>query len=628
MSEPIATDNSSKSRIFIELGGRFDQVFDQFSSQVIQKIIPELLEILAPALLLYFIVKGWMIMSGRSRDAFSDLIVQVGIMSFLIAIGLSTTQTFRYAHEAFNAVQSILLGGLPTIGEDGTIGNTTTPLTAQTTWVWLQKLWNYMYYGLVEAAEQVLKTLAWYNFGHQILVALLVIVGVLACAYFIFQISTIFILNKVVITLLIAFSPIFFALGVFPPTRDYLQNWLKTAAVYILGLVLVLAVGWMFSSIYMFYVKDIYDLIEGSKSKKGGLIFAFAEVVVAIIMMMFILSYVIKIVPSIAQSLIGKLVSATAFTPGSTVANDVFNTAKQIKDSFTPTPSESKSDGKQTDQKAQNIADQANSGGSAGLKKAASLAGGGRKGGKGQSGGKQRAQSANNHSKSNGFTQAAPLSAFAKGRGGSAQFSSNGANSGPAQSIPVRGDSSLSAGAGSSASKASGNSGASASYSAPASASQFSPNTANPKTSMTSNGGDKAMGASGSVSGYDLNAGSGTNLSQSAPVKAANLASAPSSPNGDASNGSPSGSTPSAPSDATKAANAATPIQASGGSIYSTKSAQAAQQAKAPGQGGIQSDGLGSATIQNNGLQQLKKAQRQSHVVNAANQAGQTPKKR
>ena len=627
MADPTVPNSKG---IFINLGKRIDEIFDSFAVEVIQNLVPELLKIIAPCLLLYFLIKGWLIMSGRTQGAISDLIMQVGMMSFLIAIGLSTTQTFRYAQDAFNTIQSVFLSALPRMPDSNGVSQ---DLSKLDTWFWLQGLWDYMFQGFSNAFDIIWDELEWSDIGYALLLAIVAVCGIGAGCFFLFSISSIFLINKVIITLLIAFSPVFFALGLFPVTRDYLINWAKTASVYLLSMVLLLTVGWMSSSIFEFYVKDIYDLATAVEDdliddEMSGLMAAFVEVSAAIVLMLAILSYVIRLLPSLASSLTGKFMGATAFTTSGNIMDDVQKEVNKLKSAFSTNPSESKSDGKQTDQKAQNIADQANSGGSAGLKKAASLAGGGRKGGKGQSGGKQRAQSANNHSKSNGFTQAAPLSAFAKGRGGSAQFSSNGANSGPAQSIPVRGDSSLSAGAGSSASKASGNSGASASYSAPASASQFSPNTANPKTSMTSNGGDKAMGASGSVSGYDLNAGSGTNLSQSAPVKAANLASAPSSPNGDASNGSPSGSTPSAPSDATKAANAATPIQASGGSIYSTKSAQAAQQAKAPGQGGIQSDGLGSATIQNNGLQQLKKAQRQSHAVNAANQAGQTPKKR
>ena len=538
--------------IFVTLGSRMDAVFDQFSNGVVNSFIPSLLEIIAPCLFLYFLIKGWMIMSGRSRDAFSDLIMEVGIMSFLIAIGLSTTQTFTYAKEAFDWIQSILLSGLP-MNDGGHIRNT---------WGWLQGLWDFMFTGFWEAGNIVWDKLGATDIGYMFLFVLLGVIGLLAAGYYMFVVTTIFIINKIVITILIAFSPVFFALGIFPATRDFFSNWAKTALVYIFSLVLVLVVGCMFSNIFHQYIEMFSKfVIEVKRPNSGldeiaGLMAIYAETVVSVAMMAFILGFVVKQIPALSQGLVGKFIGAGALTTtGAAVVTNVqsynqfSNAMKQI---FSAADNKDNEKNTEQEKKAQEVADQANNAGTAGLKAAAGLMAGIGAGatatattnGANASSGTPGNGGNSGTSSTSGFT-ATPISQFAQGYGGgSAQFSANG-GSGP-NSIPPRGASSIPPSSGSASIQTDGagssapginptSTGMSASYSAPASVGQF---TAGAQSFTTTSGPSaSSTGVSGTMSStYNPNAGSGFTLSQASQINAANLPTGPSTPVGSAQN--------------------------------------------------------------------------------------------
>lgn len=538
--------------IFVTLGSRMDAVFDQFSNGVVNSFIPSLLEIIAPCLFLYFLIKGWMIMSGRSRDAFSDLIMEVGIMSFLIGIGLSTAQTFTYAKEAFDWIQSILLSGLP-MNDGGHIRNT---------WGWLQGLWDFLFTGFWEAGNIVWDKLGATDIGYMFLFVLLGAIGLLAAGYYMFVVTTIFIINKIVITILIAFSPVFFALGIFPVTRDFFANWAKTALVYIFSLVLVLVVGCMFSNIFHQYIEMFWKFVlEVKRPNSGldeiaGLMAIYAETVVSVAMMAFILGFVVKQIPALSQGLVGKFIGAGALTTtGAAVVTNVqsynqfSNAMKQI---FSAADNKDNEKNTEQEKKAQEVADQANNAGTAGLKAAAGLMAGIGAGstatattnGANASSGTPGNGGNSGTSSTSGFT-ATPISQFAQGYGGgSAQFSANG-GSGP-NSIPPRGASSIPPSSGSASIQTGGagssapginptSTGMSASYSAPASVGQF---TAGAQSFTTTSGPSaSSTGVSGTMSStYNPNAGSGFTLSQASQINAANLPTGPSTPVGSAQN--------------------------------------------------------------------------------------------
>lgn len=649
--------------IFVTLGSRMDAVFDQFSNGVVNSFIPSLLEIIAPCLFLYFLIKGWMIMSGRSRDAFSDLIMEVGIMSFLIAIGLSTAQTFTYAKEAFDWIQSILLSGLP-MNDGGHIRNT---------WGWLQGLWDFMFTGFWEAGNIVWDKLGATDIGYMFLFVLLGIIGLLAAGYYMFVVTTIFIINKIVITILIAFSPVFFALGIFPVTRDFFANWAKTALVYIFSLVLVLVVGCMFSNIFHQYIEMFSKFVlEVKRPNSGldeiaGLMAIYAETVVSVAMMAFILGFVVKQIPALSQGLVGKFIGAGALTTtGAAVVTNVqsynqfSNAMKQI---FSAADNKDNEKNTEQEKKAQEVADQANNAGSTGLKAAAGLMAGLGAGvaattatnGANASSGTPGNGGNSNDSGASGF-KATSISQFAQGYGGgSAQFSANDTSG--ISSIPPRGVSSMPSGTNSASIASSGagstspgsnpisSGGMSATYSAPASAAQF----ATGAQSFTTTSGPSASttGISGTMSSsYNPNAGSGISLNQASQIKAANLPTGPSA----SSVGAQNVSTPSVAGtiataglanatlagatsigqaqanpgqtqavNAANSNNAGSSIHAGGGTIFSTAKAQNVQAAKSPNQGGLNVTGNGYATIQPAGLSSLRQAAQNNQGLDALN---------
>ena len=85
----MATETPTGS-IFLSLGNGLQNMFDTFARDVVNSFVADVLALLPAGLFLYFLVKGWLIMSGRSKDAFPDLIMNVGIMALIITLGIST----------------------------------------------------------------------------------------------------------------------------------------------------------------------------------------------------------------------------------------------------------------------------------------------------------------------------------------------------------------------------------------------------------------------------------------------------------------------------------------------------------------------------------------------------------
>ena len=411
--------------IFVSTGQILDRVFGSFAEDVIVAFIPKLLTIIGPCLLLYFLVKGWMIMSGRARGGFADLILEIGLISFFIAIGLTTAHTFRYANEAVNWLQGVLMSGF----------SSSITLQPGSMWQWLQHLFDGLVNNYKACWAMAGKIFNFLQVGPTLLFGMTYLLGILGGAFYIFSICTMFVLNKIVITLLLAFTPVFFALGLFPVTREYLSNWVKTVIVYTLTLVFVLVVGFLFADVFSEFLEDVAKVAANAQKDKKGFMYAFIEKTFVLALMSFLMGYVIKQIPSITTGLVGKIVGAGAVTTSGTVVTDMLKNFGKAKD-FVLSPSSSKSSDKKQSN-AQRTAEAANSAGNEGLKSGASMAS--RRGGRSEG---KAAQNANqNGDASNGGTkQAPPMSSFVS-KANSSQGGSGGRKKGGEGSISRKGNS-------------------------------------------------------------------------------------------------------------------------------------------------------------------------------------------
>lgn len=373
----MATETPTGS-IFLSLGNGLQNMFDTFARDVVNSFVADVLALLPAGLFLYFLVKGWLIMSGRSKDAFPDLIMNVGIMALIITLGISTIYTFELANGVVMWLESFLVSHMPEFPDTA---EAQALLTSP--WNWLDLEWNKFSTGL-DGVTAAIDQIPWNSPGLGMASALSWFVAYAGGAWFFFSITSIFVLNKIVITILIAFTPVFMALGIFPLTREFLQNWFKTLLAYTLALILVLVLGALFMHIFDGYSNNIQKaltLLEGGNAQ--GAWNMVNEALFVITMMSVIMSFVLRQIPAMAQGLIGRFIGAGGIVSASTVItqarNDtmsvvnVANTARNVAMAPYAAFSYLGNEGKRLGQYTKDVINNANKGGVAGLRAAMGL---------------------------------------------------------------------------------------------------------------------------------------------------------------------------------------------------------------------------------------------------------------
>lgn len=373
----MATETPTGS-IFLSLGNGLQDMFDTFARTVVNSFVADVLALLPAGLFLYFLVKGWLIMSGRSKDAFPDLIINVGIMALIITLGISTIYTFELANGVVMWLESFLVSHMPEFPDTA---ETEALLTSP--WNWLDLEWNKFSTGL-DGVTAAIDQIPWDSPGLGMASALSWFVAYAGGAWFFFSITSIFVLNKIVITILIAFTPVFMALGIFPLTREFLQNWFKTLLAYTLALILVLVLGALFMHIFDGYSNNIQDALklleDGNAQGAWNMV---NEALFVITMMSVIMSFVLRQIPAMAQGLIGRFIGAGGIVSASTVItqarNDTMsvvnaaNTARNVAMAPYAAFSYLGNEGKRLGQYTKDVINNANKGGIEGLRAAMGL---------------------------------------------------------------------------------------------------------------------------------------------------------------------------------------------------------------------------------------------------------------
>lgn len=373
----MATETPTGS-IFLSLGNGLQDMFDTFARTVVNSFVADVLALLPAGLFLYFLVKGWLIMSGRSKDAFPDLIMNVGIMALIITLGISTIYTFELANGVVMWLESFLVSHMPEFPDTA---ETEALLTSP--WNWLDLEWNKFSTGL-DGVTAAIDQIPWDSPGLGMASALSWFVAYAGGAWFFFSITSIFVLNKIVITILIAFTPVFMALGIFPLTREFLQNWFKTLLAYTLALILVLVLGALFMHIFDGYSNNIQDALklleDGNAQGAWNMV---NEALFVITMMSVIMSFVLRQIPAMAQGLIGRFIGAGGIVSASTVItqarNDTMsvvnaaNTARNVAMAPYAAFSYLGNEGKRLGQYTKDVINNANKGGIEGLRAAMGL---------------------------------------------------------------------------------------------------------------------------------------------------------------------------------------------------------------------------------------------------------------
>lgn len=242
----------AETNVFSEFETAFISQVSNFSVAASKNLITSLIPIVTTGLLIYLIVYGWLIASGRIRGSLGGAVMMAVKIELVLLLGLNAGNFAAYVIPTVDDVQNILLQAA-----SGALGK-----DLKTPWSALDQLWS----SFIEAwgqVENMLTGLSWIDAATTIL-ALFVLGLVMAiiCVLFTFSAAGILLINKVALIVVLGFGPLFLCTLLFPPIKSWFDSWLKSLMTFTMTLVMTATVIALFSMVFGSSLNEINNLVE------------------------------------------------------------------------------------------------------------------------------------------------------------------------------------------------------------------------------------------------------------------------------------------------------------------------------------------------------------------------------
>lgn len=251
-----------------------------FTQQFSSSLIPTLTPILAVGLTLYYVLKGYLAMTGRSQDSIMEILIH-GFKVVLIAyIFLNTGNFIAYSWDFLDAVENTVLGAMPG--------------APSSSWNAIDKLWGTLM-DMTTKCSNLIMQLKWYViiFMAFVFVVFLVAVVLLTCSAF-----GVILITTLSLAVVCGFGPLFAGFLFFPLTKSWFDGWLKMC----LSLTFTKVLFSAFLSLLSTIMTEVINK-WGQPSNSGmGEVMAY---LLGITIILFAAASMVQKIPSIASTMIG-----------------------------------------------------------------------------------------------------------------------------------------------------------------------------------------------------------------------------------------------------------------------------------------------------------------------------------
>lgn len=296
------------SDLFSTFGTGVRSSLTNFAQTASGEIINEVSVVVYTGILIYFTVKAYLISSGRSEGAISELIVFCGKVSLIAFFALNAGNFATYVIPAVYGIESSLIGALSHAAGAGDMDSSwgivdATWETFMQGWMAIQNIWN--------------KT-SWGMFGDSIGVILFIgvmIVLVLGVSiYFTFFAVGYLLLYEIFLVMGLSFGPLFLCTLMFPTTRSWFDGWLRAVVCWAFTLVAITGTLLLIDGIFFNNVNELQEVaLQAQKGKDFSFLLmklsVFSVLVLAI-------ATVVKSIPSFAAAITGGVALQAASVAG------------------------------------------------------------------------------------------------------------------------------------------------------------------------------------------------------------------------------------------------------------------------------------------------------------------------
>ena len=283
---------------FETVGTAFEQSISGYAESVSGALIGNISPVIMTGISIYFLLKGYLYMTGRADGAVVDTMITVFKIAFIAMIGLNTGNFISYGVGFINGAEDLLLSSLPGSADTASV------------WGAVDQLWRSVGDGLLSLWD-VIMALDWglTSFGSSLLYALLMLalIGVFLAAVALMTMASlgVIIIAKLSLVLILGFGPLFVSLLMFPVTRSWFDGWLKACLTPVFTMVIMAAVLALLSTIFSDLMSSMLNKITAIKDVKSQDFVKLAISIVTFLIVCVAIATLLKAVPSLAAGIVG-----------------------------------------------------------------------------------------------------------------------------------------------------------------------------------------------------------------------------------------------------------------------------------------------------------------------------------
>lgn len=296
------------SGVFATFGEGIRSSLTNFAEAASGQIASEIAIVVYTGVLLYFMIRAYLLMTGRIEGAIPDLVTQCAKIVLIAFFALNAGNFATYVIPAVYGVENMLLGALSTAAGLSSMDNS---------WSIVDVTWETFMEG-VSAIQNIWSKLSWGVFGDSMaliafVLAMLVLIFFVSI-YFMFFAVGYLMLYEIFLVMGLSFGPLFICTLMFPATRSWFDGWLRAIICWVFTLVAIAGMLCLLDGIFTTNIDELTLAAEEAQAAKNFSSLSLKLATFSVIVLA--VATVVKSIPSFASGITGGVALQAASVAG------------------------------------------------------------------------------------------------------------------------------------------------------------------------------------------------------------------------------------------------------------------------------------------------------------------------
>ena len=296
------------SGVFATFGEGIRSSLTNFAEAASGQIASEIAIVVYTGVLLYFMIRAYLLMTGRIEGAIPDLVTQCAKIVLIAFFALNAGNFATYVIPAVYGVEGMLLGALSSASGFADLNNC---------WSIVDMTWESFMKG-VSAIQNIWSKLSWGVFGDSMaliafVLAMLVLIFFVSI-YFMFFAVGYLMLYEIFLVMGLSFGPLFICTLMFPATRSWFDGWLRAIICWVFTLVAIAGMLCLLDGIFTTNIDELTLAAEEAQAAKNFSTLSLKLATFSVIVLA--VATVVKSIPSFASGITGGVALQAASVAG------------------------------------------------------------------------------------------------------------------------------------------------------------------------------------------------------------------------------------------------------------------------------------------------------------------------